>query len=97
MNNDTKIKKRTSLKERLKEKMDQPCSLELLNDDHNTFEWVILCLMEVLNHTYETGLNIANIVHTHGGCEVKRGTEEEIDKYYTIFIKKGLTCKIEYN
>ena len=46
--------------------------LIVLNDDYNTFDWVIECFMEVLNHTSEQSEQLAWIVHTKGrasqGC-----------------------------
>ena len=52
--------------------------LIVLNDDYNTFDWVIECFMEVLNHTNEQSEQLAWIVHTKGRASVKLGTLEEL-------------------
>ena len=40
--------------------------LIVLNDDFNTFDWVIQSLMEVCSHTYEQSEQLSLIVHFKG-------------------------------
>jgi ATP-dependent Clp protease adaptor protein ClpS len=47
----------------------------LHNDNHNTFNHVITCLMSVCGHNYLQSVQCANIVHKCGKCSVF------IDKY----------------
>ena len=57
-------------------------SLLLLNDDVNTFDYVIETLVKVCKHTYEQAETCAMITHYKGKCVVKSGTYEELEPYY---------------
>ena len=35
--------------------------LIVYNDDHNTFDWVIKCFIEVCNHTFEQSEQLINV------------------------------------
>lgn len=70
--------------------------LIVLNDDYNTFDWVIECFMEVLNHTNEQSEQLAWIVHTKGRASVKLGTLEELKPYKDAFTDRGLNAIIEH-
>ncbi len=50
--------------------------LIVLNDDYNTFEWVIECFVEILSHTSEQAEQSAYIIHTKGRASVKLGSLE---------------------
>ena len=65
------------------------------NDDHNTFDWVIDCLMTVCDHEFIQATQCANIVHNNGKCSVKRGTFETISEMKTLLLGGGLTVSIE--
>jgi ATP-dependent Clp protease adaptor protein ClpS len=69
--------------------------LIVLNDDYNTFDWVIECFMEVLNHTNEQSEQLAWIVHTKGRASVKLGTLEELKPYKDALTDRGLNAIIE--
>ena len=49
----------------------------IVNDDVNTFEYVINCLIEVCNHNYYQAGQCATIVHNKGECSVFIDTHEE--------------------
>ena len=68
--------------------------LIVLNDDYNTFDWVIECFMEVLNHTNEQSEQLAWIVHTKGRASVKLGTLEELKPYTDALTDRGLNAII---
>ena len=70
--------------------------LIVLNDDYNTFDWVIECFMEVLNHTSEQSEQLAWIVHTKGRASVKLGTLEELKPYKDARTDRGLNAIIEH-
>lgn len=70
--------------------------LVVLNDDYNTFDWVIECFMEVLNHTNEQSEQLAWIVHTKGRASVKLGTLEELKPYKDALTDRGLNAIIEH-
>lgn len=70
--------------------------LIVLNDDYNTFDWVIECFMDVLNHTSEQSEQLAWIVHTKGRASVKLGTLEELKPYKDALTDRGLNAIIEH-
>lgn len=70
--------------------------LIVLNDDYNTFDWVIECFMEVLNHTSEQSEQLAWIIHTKGRASVKLGTLEELKPYKDALTDRGLNAIIEH-
>lgn len=53
--------------------------LIVYNDDHNTFEWVIITLMKVCKHTLEQAEQCTHIIHHKGKCSVKEGSFEELE------------------
>ncbi len=69
-------------------------SLLLINDDVNTFEYVIDTLMKVCHHTREQAETCAWITHYKGKCAVMHGTFEELKPYYDILLGHQLTVKI---
>ena len=50
----------------------------LYNDDVNTFEHVIDCLVKICDHNYLQAEQCAYIVHHSGKCSVKTGTLDEL-------------------
>ena len=65
------------------------------NDDVNTFEHVIACLMKYLKHTPEQAEQCAWIIHQNGKCSVKNGTYEELLPMNTALTDQGLSSVIE--
>ena len=70
--------------------------LLVLNDDYNTFEWVIECFMEILNHTNEQSEQLAWIIHTKGKASVKLGTFDELKPLKDALVDRGLNAIIEH-
>lgn len=70
-------------------------SLVLWNDNHNTFEHVIVCLVKYAGKTVEEAENIAFIVHTKGRCIIMEGQRSELVECYNILRLKNLTVSIE--
>lgn len=68
----------------------------VLNDDYNTFEWVIECFMDILNHTNEQSEQLAWIVHTKGRASVKVGPFEELKPLKDALVDRGLNAIIEH-
>ena len=77
------------------ELLDDEQSLLLLNDDVNTFDYVIEVLMKVCNHTLEQAETCAMITHYKGKCSVKSGTYEELEPYYISLLNHHLYAKIQ--
>lgn len=69
--------------------------LILWNDDHNSFEWVIYCLVTMLGFTLEKGEITAWNVHLRGRDIIKSGSKEELEPYKKLLDERGLTVSIE--
>jgi ATP-dependent Clp protease adaptor protein ClpS len=78
-----------------KEEIDFPSGLILYNDEVNTFDFVIACLVEVCDHEYEQAEQCAITAHFKGKCHVKSGGYEELKPQYELLSFKGLTVSIE--
>lgn len=79
----------------VEEILSKPYILMLHNDDFNTFDWVIECLMKVCKHEYEQASQCAHLVHFTGKCDVKRGDHETIKKMYDKLKSASLTATME--
>lgn len=69
--------------------------LVLYNDDVNTFDWVIKCLVELCKHLPEQAEQCAMIVHYKGKCKVKSGRYSELEGICQAMLSRGLSAKIE--
>lgn len=69
--------------------------LVLLNDDFNSFEHVIECLMNHLKFTFEDSEKTALTVHYTGRDVIKCGSNAELKPYKDILENEGLTVIIE--
>ena len=70
-------------------------SLVLYNDDINTFDHVINCLIKICKHTPEAAEQCAYIVHHRGKCAVKHGTYEDLEPRCVALLDQGLSAVIE--
>jgi ATP-dependent Clp protease adaptor protein ClpS len=70
-------------------------SLVLYNDDYNTFDHVINCLVEICGHDGIQAEQCAFIVHYNGKCDVMHGEEPKLDKCCQLLNYKGLTAVVE--
>lgn len=74
---------------------DSPSSeLVLYNDDVNTFDWVILCLVEICQHEPLQAEQCAYIVHTKGKCGVKNGEYQILEPMCSALLERGLSAEI---
>lgn len=67
----------------------------LWNDDVNSFDHVISCLMEYCKHAPEQAEQCATIVHFNGKCDIKSGSYEELEPIATVLLENGLSVTIE--
>jgi ATP-dependent Clp protease adaptor protein ClpS len=70
-------------------------SIVLYNDDVNTFEWVIECLIKYCRHEYLQAQQCAMIVHSNGKCKVKNGSYNELEPVCVALLDCGLSARIE--
>lgn len=79
----------------VKEKTTNAPAIILYNDDVNSFDHVIECLMQYCGHAYEQAGQCASIVHHNGKCDVKHGSYEELRPIYESLLDNHLSAKIE--
>ena len=90
-----------SVKEKNQEIIDQlnlevdQKDLVLYNDDHNTFEHVIECLVKYCSHTSIQGEQCAWIVHHNGRCGVKKDVLDKLKPMCEALLDAGLSATIE--
>jgi ATP-dependent Clp protease adaptor protein ClpS len=75
----------------------KPFRLDLHNDDYNTFDHVINCLMKICDHEFEQASQCAHIVHFRGKCDVKYGDYETISTMKDKLQTSGLSVTMEVN
>ena len=69
--------------------------LIIYNDDVNTFEHVIKCLVEICEHEEIQAEQCTMLIHYKGRCSVKRADYETLEPICTALLDKGLSAKIE--
>ena len=67
----------------------------LFNDPHNTFDYVIECLVEVCEHGPEQAEQCTFLVHYKGKCDVKRGDLKDLEPRCKELLRRGLTAEIQ--
>lgn len=79
----------------IRELLEPSKSIVLWNDDHNTFEHVILCLVKHCGHSMVQAEQCAFIVHNNGKCSIKQGDMDKLKPIKDILQEEGLTVTIE--
>ena len=69
-------------------------NLVLFNDDVNTFEWVIECLIRICGHEEVQAEQSAYIVHYKGKCIVKSGDWETLEPMHRELSNCDLSVEI---
>ncbi|MBT6160120.1 MAG: ATP-dependent Clp protease adaptor ClpS [Flavobacteriaceae bacterium] len=67
----------------------------LFNDEVNTFDHVIECLVNICDHTPLQAEQCAYIVHFSGKCGVKSGSLEDLTPRCTALLEEGLSAEIQ--
>jgi ATP-dependent Clp protease adaptor protein ClpS len=75
-------------------KEDEINTIILYNDDVNTFEWVIDCLVKYCGHDAIQAEQCAFIVHFSGKCTVKSGAFEKLKPICETLLEKGLSVEL---
>ena len=69
--------------------------LILHNDDHNTFEKVIVCLKQYCKHSDHQAEQCSLIVHHKGKCSIKHGNLDDLLPIHESLLDKGLIVTLE--
>lgn len=73
---------------------DKEHQIVLHNDDVNTFDHVILCLIRICDQTAEQAEQCAYLVHYHGKCVVKTGSYEDLKPRCLLLLEEGLSAEL---
>ena len=73
---------------------DKEHEIILYNDDVNTFDHVIRCLIKICEHTYMQAEQCAYLVHFTGKCVVKTGSLEDQVPRCTALLEECLSAEI---
>lgn len=87
------IKEKESTEQKLNTELDK--KLILFNDDINTFEHVIDCLVSICDHTEIQAEQCALITHYTGKCEIKKGSYKSLKPYFNDLRTQGLFVVIQ--
>lgn len=68
----------TEVEEKVEVTADEESKIILYNDDVNSFEHVIMCLVAFCDHGFQQAEQCATIVHYKGRCAVKHGSREDM-------------------
>ena len=77
------------------EDIDKPKVLILYNDDINTFQHVIICLMKFMQFSMDKSEQIAITIHNKGSAFLKAGSNGELKPYKEVLCEYGLDARIE--
>ena len=89
-----KAKESPKVSEQVLLKSDQEHEIILYNDDVNTFDHVINCLIKICEHTFMQAEQCAYLVHFTGKCSVKTGSLEDLTPRCTALLNEGLSAEI---
>jgi ATP-dependent Clp protease adaptor protein ClpS len=91
----TEVQEETITKEDKLVGLKEQHRLILWNDDFNTFDHVIFCMMKYLDYSEQQAEKIAWKVHNEGKCAVLEGSFTEVEVYRKILQQEGLTVSVE--
>ena len=69
--------------------------LVVYNDDVNTFEWVIECFIEILQHSQAQAEQLSLLIHFKGKAVVKTDTFDALKPKKDALVERGLSAVIE--
>lgn len=69
--------------------------LVVYNDEVNTFDWVIKCFVDVLQHSSQQAEQLAMLIHFKGKATVKTAPKQELKPKKDALTDKGLSAVIE--
>jgi len=88
------MKKPSNFSEKLHSIKDAEKSLYLVNDENNTFEHIINCLVAICDHNELQAEQCALIAHYNGVCEIAIDKHELLIPLQEDLVLYGLDVKI---
>ena len=64
------------------------------NDDFNTFDFVIYCLIEICGHDPIQAEQCTMLIHYRGKCTVKTGSMDLLMPMHEKLLSRGLTSEV---
>ena len=86
---------KTEQEQKSKKQISNSYSLVLYNDDVNTFDHVINCLIRICKHDVVQAEQCAWLVHNIGKCNIKSGKLTILRKMQNALTQNGLSAEIE--
>ncbi len=86
---------KTEQEQKSKKQISNSYSLVLYNDDVNTFDHVINCLIRICQHDIVQAEQCAWLVHNRGKCNIKSGKLTILRKMQNALTQNGLSVEIE--
>lgn len=80
---------------KLKEVLTSEHELILHNDDVNTFDHVINCLVKICSHSTQQAEQCAYIVHYKGKCTIKQGNYRKLVPMMLALQEEQLSAEIK--
>ncbi len=69
--------------------------LIIINDDINSFDHVILSLMDICGLDIEAAASVALTVHLTGSCVAKTGDDDTMQEMCMLLCLAGINAKVE--
>lgn len=91
----TEVKEESFTLEELLAGLKESHRLILWNDEVNSFDHVIHCLIKYLDYNDAQAQKIAMEVHTKGKCAILEGSFTEVEVYRKILQQEGLTVSVD--
>jgi len=81
----------------IEKETDDSSDAELIvyNDDYNTFDHVIQCFIEILQHSEQQAEQLSLIIHFNGKAVVKTAPFSVLKPYKDALVENGLSAVIE--
>lgn len=77
-------------------KKESKMAIVLYNDDHNSFDHVIRCLIKYCNHSLIQAEQCTMIIHEKGKIDVKRGDFDELLPIHEALLDNNLQSCLDY-
>lgn len=77
-------------------KQESQMAIILHNDEHNSFEHVITCLIKYCNHSIVQAEQCTLIIHNKGKLDVKRGDFDTLLPIHEALLDNNLSSQLEY-
>jgi len=70
-------------------------TLLLVNDEHNTFDFVIITIMDILGYDELRAEQVTLLAHFNGKAKLKKGSKALLKEYSGKFGKEGITTVVD--